>query len=133
MNCDLHRDCLCIQDITWLSNSMSSVDNVATVKGSFFHKKNIDYAFPCFYIHTSANYMCTPASSGQTGNPASVLGLIASIGKAVLMTVARRPNVLLQADGELAPLGSLDLVTDFSGESKWTVIGGVHTMDKFSL
>lgn len=62
--------------------------------------------------------MFTPASSGQTGNHASVLGLIASLGKAVLMTVALRPNVLLQAEGELAPLGSLDLVTEFSGESK---------------
>lgn len=76
--------------------------------------------------------MCISASSGQTGTHASVLGLIASFGKAVLMTVALRPNVLLGAEGELAPLGSLDLVTEFDGESMWTVVRSVHLMDKHS-
>lgn len=69
------------------------------------------------------------ASSGQTGTHASVLGLIASLGKAALMTVAPRPNVLLQAEGELAPLSSLDLVTEFM----WTVVGSVPPMDEYSL
>lgn len=47
-------------------------------------------------------------------------GLRASLRKAVLMTVAQRPNVSQQRREKLARLGSLDLVTEFSmrNESK---------------
>lgn len=64
---------------------------------------------------------------GTTLSPSGP-GLQANHGKAVLMTVAQRPNVSQRRREKLARLSSLNLATEFSmwNKSKWPVIGGLH-------
>lgn len=74
----------------------------------------------CFYVEYTKHIHS--ASNGQEGYHAfpSGPGLKANLGKAVLMTVAQRPNVSQRGREKLARLGSLDLATEFSmwNESK---------------
>lgn len=53
------------------------------------------------------------AKEGTTLSP-QALGSGPTFGKAVLMTVAQRPNVSQRGREKLARLGSLDLATEFS-------------------